>query len=314
MTIDIIYLDKACVIQEGGEPYERMDELQAELKRKGYLMVYSAEEIPQGIEPDRVLCISNRAEDMPAAHNAGRKFGLALWGCASVRHTKADYYFIQPFDVLNLLDTDPQVWDRHQWLAWAIELQFIGQAGITYSKDPFDLERFARIREIAAQILHTQSGVPLPQVREVFCNETGFQTPKMDTRAAIFWDGRILLVKERDGTWSMPGGWVDVNQSIRTNTVKEVEEEAGLCVVPSRLIAVQDRNLHNTPPYAYGILKAFVQCEIVDGQFVENIETQESRFFGPDELPELADEKNTAEQVRLCFLASQDPGWVTIFD
>ncbi|WP_238726993.1 NUDIX hydrolase N-terminal domain-containing protein [Diplocloster modestus] len=314
MNFDIICLDKACVMQEGGKPYYRMDELLKELTRTGYPTVYSTEEIPQGIEPGRVLCVSNRAEDMPALRAAGRKSGLALWGCSSVRHTKADYYFIQPFDILNLLDTDPQVWDRQRWLSWAIELQFIGQAGITYSRDPFDLERFARIREIAAEILHMQSGVPLAKVKDLFCNETGFQTPKMDTRAAIFQDGRILLVKERDGTWSMPGGWVDVNQSIRTNTVKEVEEEAGLCVVPSRLIAVQDRNLHNTPPYAYGILKAFVQCEIVEGQFVENIETQESRFFGPDELPDLADEKNTAEQVRLCFLASQDPDWVTVFD
>ena len=314
MNIDIICLDKACVMQEGGKPYDRMGELLDEMKRKGYRTVYTEKEIPGEIEPGRVLCISGRAEDASAAHTAGRKFGLALWGCSSVRHTKADYYFIQPFDILNFLDTEPQERDKHRWLSWAIELQFIGQAGITYSKDPFDLERFARIREIAAEILSMQTEVPFTKVKEVFCNETGFQTPKMDTRAAIFQDGRILLVKERDGTWSMPGGWVDVNQSIRTNTVKEVKEEAGLCVVPSRLIAVQDRNLHNTPPYAYGILKAFVPCEIVDGQVEENIETQESRFFGPDELPKLAEDKNTAGQIRLCFLASQDPGWVTVFD
>ena len=119
-------------------------------------------------------------------------------------------------------NTDPR------WLEWAKELQFIAQAGLTYSRDPFDIERFERIREISAEIMSYQSDLPIEKVKELFCNETGFQTPKLDTRAAIFNDGKILLVKEKAGVWSMPGGWVDVNQSIKTNTEKEVKEEAGL--------------------------------------------------------------------------------------
>ena len=82
-----------------------------------------------------------------------------------------------------------------QWLEWAKELQFIAQAGLTYSKDPFDIERFERIREISAEILSLQSGVSVEKVKELFCNETGFQTPNLDTRAAIFKEGKVLLVK-----------------------------------------------------------------------------------------------------------------------
>lgn len=88
------------------------------------------------------------------------------------------------------------------WLDWAKELQFIAQAGLTYSKDPFDLERFQRIREISAEIVSRQTGLSFERVTDLFCGETGFQTPKLDTRAAIFQDGKILLVEERDGTWS----------------------------------------------------------------------------------------------------------------
>lgn len=99
-------------------------------------------------------------------------------------------------------NTDPR------WLEWAKELQFIAQAGLTYSRDPFDIERFERIREISAEIMSHQSDLPIEKVKELFCNETGFQTPKLDTRAAIFNDGKILLVKEKAGVWSMPGGWV----------------------------------------------------------------------------------------------------------
>ena len=99
-----------------------------------------------------------------------------------------------------------------KWLEWAKELQFLAQAGLTYTKDDFDKERFERIRAIAAEMMSLQSSLPLERVKGLFCNETGFQTPKLDTRAAIFADNKILLVKEKNGTWSMPGGWVDVMQ------------------------------------------------------------------------------------------------------
>ncbi len=200
------------------------------------------------------------------------------------------------------------------WIDWAVELQFLAQVGLTYTKDPFDRERFTRIREISAEMIAHQSDLPLEKVKTLFCNETGFQTPKLDTRAAIFEDDKILLVKEKNGTWSLPGGWVDVNQSIRSNTEKEVWEEAGIMVKAVRLIALQDRNQHNLPRYAYGICKAFVLCEIIGGEFQENIETVDSGYFALDELPELAEEKNTKAQIAMCFDAYMDGNWMVKFD
>ena len=201
--------------------------------------------------------------------------------------------------------------DKHiQWLEWAKELQFIAQAGLTYSKNTFDRERFQRVREISAEIMSLMSDIPQETIKGLFCNETGFQTPKLDTRAAIFDDeGRILLVKENNGTWSLPGGWVDVMQSVKSNTIKEVREEAGLDVETIRLIAVQDRNKHNTPPYAYNICKVFVLCKAIGGSFQANAETVESRYFALDELPLLAEEKNNREQIEMCFKANADENW-----
>lgn len=201
-----------------------------------------------------------------------------------------------------------------EWLEWAKELQFIAQAGLTYSKDAFDIERFERIREISAEIVSRQTGLPLEKVKDLFCNEEGFQTPKLDTRAAIFKDNKILLVKEKNGTWSLPGGWVDVNQTIKSNTIKEVKEEAGLDVEATRIIAVQDRNLHNLPPYAYNVCKVFVLCEAQGGDFQPNIETIESGYFSLDEIPPLAEEKNNKEQIEMCFAAYRDKDWVVQFD
>ena len=200
------------------------------------------------------------------------------------------------------------------WLDWAKELQFIAQAGLTYSKDPFDLERFQRIRDISAEIMSRHTGLPYEQVRHLFCSEVGFQTPKLDTRAAIFKDGKILLVEERDGSWSLPGGWVDVNQTLKTNTEKEVLEEAGLEVEVVRLLALQDRNLHNRPPYAYNVCKAFFLCRVKQGAFRTNTETLGSGYFALDELPLLSEDKVPREKIALCFEAARREFWEVPLD
>ena len=114
------------------------------------------------------------------------------------------------------------------------------------------------MREIAAEIISYKGDLSLEKVKDLFCGDMGYQTPKIDTRAAIFKDGKILLVKENNGTWSLPGGWVDVDLSVAENVVKEVKEEAGLDVRAERVIAVQDREKHNLPIYAYKVCKIFI--------------------------------------------------------
>ena len=205
--------------------------------------------------------------------------------------------------------------DKNQkWLQWAVELQSIAQAGLFYGKDKFDKARYEQIRDIAAEMIAYKSEIPLEKVKDLFCNEVGYQTPKLDTRAAIFQDDKILLVKEANGTWSLPGGWVDVNVSVKENTIKEVKEEAGLDVTADLVIAVQDREKHNLPIYAYKVCKIFVLCTVTGGEFESNIETVESRYFGMDELPALATEKNNEEQIKMCFDAYHADHWKTLFD
>ncbi len=205
--------------------------------------------------------------------------------------------------------------EKHEkWLEWAVELQGLAQTGLYYGRDPFDLERYRRIREISAEMVALQSEIPLKKAVDLFCCETGYQTPKIDTRAAVFQDGKILLVREQNGTWSLPGGWVDVGFSVKESAEKEVLEEAGLKVDARLVIAVQDRERHNQPRYAWKVCKIFFLCALLGGSFAENIETTESRYFALEELPPLAEEKNTAEQVTMCFQAHRAEHWTTLFD
>ena len=203
--------------------------------------------------------------------------------------------------------------DAFVWLDWARELQSLAQAGLAYSKDVYDLERFTRIREISAEIMSRQTELPLEKIRGLFCNETGYQTQKIDTRAAIIRGDTILLVQERDGTWALPGGWCDADQTIAANTVKETREEAGLDVRPVRLIALHGAH-RNHAVCPYGICKAFVLCEELGGAFEPNTETIASGYFSLDNLPPLATQKNTPEQIALCFEAARAANWETQFD
>lgn len=202
-----------------------------------------------------------------------------------------------------------------KWLKWAIEIQSLAQAGLTYTDNVYDIERYERLREIAAEIIEEKSNISLEKVKDLFCNENGYQTPKIDTRAAIFKDDKILLTHENNGTWSLPGGWCDVLESVASNTIKEVKEETGLDVETIKIIAVQDRNKHNKPIYAYGVCKIFVLCDVIGGEFIENIETTEIKYFSLDEIPNnLAEEKTNNEQIEMCFKAYKDEKWQTQFD
>ena len=196
-----------------------------------------------------------------------------------------------------------------------MRVQRIAQAGLAYGKNEYDLERYEELRDIAAQMVAINTDIPVEIVKMHFCNEDGYQTPKVDTRAVIFQDGKILLVHEKNGTWALPGGWCDVDQSIASNIEKETKEEAGLEVKADQVIAVQDWRKHNKCNLPYGVVKIFVQCNVIGGNFQENIETTESKYFTKEELPEnLAVEKVTKEQIRMCFEAYESDSWKTLLD
>jgi ADP-ribose pyrophosphatase YjhB (NUDIX family) len=204
-----------------------------------------------------------------------------------------------------------------KWLQWAKELQAIAQIGLAYpSGDPFDAERYARIREIAAEILSSNADPGERVFLELFERETGYATPKVDVRGVVFRSEEILLVKEAaDGRWTLPGGWADVNESPGECVAREVREESGFEVRPVRLLSVWDRSRHgHVPAFPFHVYKLFFLCDLVGGEARASFETSDVGFFTEDSLPELSVSRVTERQIRRLFEHWQYPGLPADFD
>ena len=197
------------------------------------------------------------------------------------------------------------------------ELMAIANDSLLYCKDRFDIERFKQIRTIAAKLMEMSvDGISKEQAQEIFEENDGYQTPKIDTRAAIFNDKeQVLLVKDYDGKWAMPGGWCEYNTTIMENTVNEAREEAGLVVEPVRLVAAHSNRKHNNPKSFFYITRFFVLCNVTGGEFKPNEETTDARYFDVDSLPsDLNDHKSSPEQIRLCLEALRAKSWEPVID
>jgi ADP-ribose pyrophosphatase YjhB (NUDIX family) len=195
-----------------------------------------------------------------------------------------------------------------KWLEWAKQIQAIGQNGLAYSKDPYDLERFGQLRDLSVEIMNAYTDVEEEKIRALFANEEGYATPKVDVRGVVFRDDAILMVREKiDGAWSLPGGWADIGLSPKEIAVKEVKEESGFDVRAVRLLGVLDKKFHAHPPSPHHVYKIFVLCEIVGGEAQEGMETLDVGFFEDDRLPELSLERITEAQIRELFRYLREP-------
>jgi len=203
-----------------------------------------------------------------------------------------------------------------KWLEWGRRLQALAQNGLAYAENPFDVERYTQLRELAAEIIAAHSGLTVERAAELFAEETSYATPKVDVRGVVFKDDGILLVREMAdrGRWTLPGGWADVGESPREAVVREVHEESGFETRPVKLLAVYDKAKHGHPPDLLYIYKLFILCELIGGEAAHSIETQGAAFFREDDIPELSIGRTTKEQLARMFEHYRNPDLPTEFD
>lgn len=189
---------------------------------------------------------------------------------------------------------------EEQILKIAKRLQSIAQAGIYYSRDNFDKERYQEIRDLSILLLSIITYTEISKIKDLFTCESGFQTPKIDVRAVIIERNKILLTRERaDEKWSLPGGFADINLSPRENVEKEVFEETGITATANRLLAIIDTNKHGFPPLEFHYYKLVILCDYISGIPGKSNETYESNYFEFDNLPDLSLQRNTPELFKI---------------
>jgi ADP-ribose pyrophosphatase YjhB (NUDIX family) len=204
---------------------------------------------------------------------------------------------------------------QHPWLEWIKTVYAVARWGLTYSKDPFELERYEVLRELSVDMMTDFAEMDKGKIEDLFAHEIGYVTPKVDVRGVVFRDGKILMVRERwDGRWSLPGGWADIGLSPSEVVVKEVYEEAGFTVQPGKLLALLDKKFFPHPASPYHIYKIFIRCEITGGEARGSLESTDVQFFSLDDLPPLSVHRNTREQIELLFTHYHDPNRPTDFN
>lgn len=203
-----------------------------------------------------------------------------------------------------------------QWLSWVRQMQAIAQTGLTYAKDVYDIERYQALRRLAAEMAAAGAGLPdAAWILDLFSRDSGYATPKVDVRAAVFQGDRILLVKEHeDGLWTLPGGWADVGDAPSQAAVREVKEESGYEVIATKIAAVYDRNLHGHPPIPFHAYKLYFLCDLVGGQAKVSYESDAVEFFPEDQIPPLSLTRVTPALIAHLFEHHRHPEWPTSFD
>ncbi|WP_110597677.1 NUDIX hydrolase [Salinicola lusitanus] len=203
-----------------------------------------------------------------------------------------------------------------QWLAWAKRLAALADTGLHYCRDKFDRERYEEVAEISASMMSALGDIPIGHVNLALGEGKGHVTPKIDVRAAIIDDGRILLVREKmDGRWTMPGGYAEVGLSAAENTIKEVWEEAGVKVEAKRLYAVRHKAKHAYPADVLDFYKLFFLCERLDAAPLDpGHEVHDAAYFSPTALPPLSEPRVIARDIEDAFAFHAQPQRPTIID
>lgn len=201
-----------------------------------------------------------------------------------------------------------------KWKEWAQEIFSLSQAGLAYSKNDFDIERYKRLQEITADMVASQSMLEKESILESFSMQAGYITPKVDVRGAVIKDGKILLIQERaDDRWAMPGGWADLGDSPARVAEREVWEESGYRVKAEKVVAVIDANRIN-PLEFYHAYKLIFLCRLIDGEPHTSHETLAVGFFDPAQLPPLSLFRTNEDMIKEVFAHVQNPNRLAAFD
>jgi ADP-ribose pyrophosphatase YjhB (NUDIX family) len=190
----------------------------------------------------------------------------------------------------------------------------MAQTGLTYTQDPHDKDRYLALRRLGSRIMAAHTATDSTRIEALFSEETGYATPKVGVRGAVFdAEGRLLMVREvaDQHRWSLPGGWAEVNQTPAQSVVREIFEESGYHARPLKLAAVWER----ARPAPYAVVRLFFVCALEGGTGTTSLETSGHGWFHEAEVPsDLSLGRTLPYHIARMFAHWREPGLPTEFD
>lgn len=202
-----------------------------------------------------------------------------------------------------------------KWLAIAREIQQLSQTGSAFAVTDYEKDRYKRLTEITAEIIEHHTILEKESLVKILMEQPGYATPKIDVRAAVVKDGKILLVQEStDNCWAMPGGWADVGDVPSEVASRECKEESGFDVKPIKVIGVYDANRVGGRLEFFHAFKIIFLCELLGGKATPSEETLDVKFFDFYKLPSLSLNRTNEKHINEIKLHLENPERKTYFD
>lgn len=169
----------------------------------------------------------------------------------------------------------------------ADELRAIANLGLHYAEISYDEERYGRVLSLSARLIAALEQRSEDEVLALYREDLGHVSPYAGADAAVFRDDKILLIKREDnGLWAMPGGLVEVGETLAEAAVRECREESGVSGRATRLLGIFDSRLLNSQTKSH--LYHFTFLVESDDEPIAGPETTDVGYFSEDALPELS--------------------------
>ena len=171
----------------------------------------------------------------------------------------------------------------------ADELCSIADLGLHFAQDHYDKDRYGRVRSLSARLVAVLEGRSAANVMQEYRESVVHATPLVAAEAAVFREGRILLIQREDnGLWAMPGGATEVGETWAESVERELREETGVQGTATKLLGVFDSRLWRSHAKQQIYVGVWL-VEIGDQQSpIAGPETTGVGFFTEDNLPDLS--------------------------
>src|SRR4030095_4807844 len=125
------------------------------------------------------------------------------------------------------------------------ELRAIASLGLHYTGNEYDRERYQRVLSIALRLFASLEQRPFDEVLDEYRENNWLHaSPLVGAEAVIVQDGKIILIKRSDsGLWAVPGGLVEVGETLAEAAERELHEETGVEGKVTQLLGIFDSRL-----------------------------------------------------------------------